>query len=289
MKKPIAAFGVILVLCLLCCAFCFFKKEEGGTPSFGLFSWNMDATAEGEAETLNACIKTAGVTELYQEFTADALQDGTAAAFVSRMNTKDVSVYALVGSEDWVYEPEALLSVLRQIVQYNSTAPKNSKLCGVVVDVEPYLLDEWDADRESRDALMEDYLFCMESAYRYAAEQELFLWACIPTFYDRASKDVLEPLIAQCCDGVAVMNYNREDEYGQIAHEVGFAREYDKSVMCIYELQEAGKHGLEEINTYANLTLDDIQASWESLQLKFGYDKLSYAYHYYEPLCDLLR
>lgn len=288
MRKRAIAFGILVMILVFGSAFYGLghTKTKDKTESFGLFSWHMEVVAKQEADTLNACITAAGITEIYQEFTTESLQDGTAAAFVKRMAQQKVSVYALLGSETWVNEPDELLAALQEVTQYNSTTDKNSRLCGVVVDVEPYLLEDWDDGDESRAALMERYFSCMESAYRYAAEQDLFFWACIPTFYDT---DVLERLAARCCDGLAVMNYNREDEYGRMAHEVGVARAYDKHVMCIYELQKPGKHELEEINTYANRSLSELQSSWDDLRQKFGYDKLSYAYHYYEPLCELLK
>ena len=99
----------------------------------------------------------------------------------------------------------------------------------------------------------------------------------------------LEKLISYACDGVAVMNYNRRDEYGQMAMEVGFAREYGKEILCIYELQKPGKHELEEINTYANEGLKALWKSRERLEKQFGYDKLGFAYHYYKPLKEMLE
>ena len=52
---------------------------------------------------------------------------------------------------------------------------------------------------------------------------------------------VLEQIVKEGCDGIAVMNYNRADEYGQMETEVELAEKYGKKVICIYELHGTGK------------------------------------------------
>ena len=63
---------------------------------------------------------------------------------------------------------------------------------------------------------MEGYLSGMVCAYQYASRSGLEFWPCIPMFYDSSAPEVLEKLIETACDGVAVMNYNRSDEYGRL-------------------------------------------------------------------------
>ena len=109
-----------------------------------------------------------------------------------------------------------------------------------------------------------------------------------PYLYDAVDKDMLEELISNGCDGVAVMNYNRRDEYGQIAMETGFAREYGKGIICIYELQKPGNHDLEDENTYANEGMEALWQSSKRLERQFGYERMRFAYHYYRPLKEML-
>ena len=136
---------------------------------------------------------------------------------------------------------------------------------------------------------MNSYLECMERAYEYARQNDLIFWVCIPTFYDATCDEILVSLIADACDGTAVMNYNRTDEYLQMAKEVGYAREYGKQILCIYELQQPGYHYLEEINTYYGPGLEALWQSAERLERQFGYEKLEFAYHYYSPLKEMLE
>lgn len=269
--------------------------EEGetiDTKDYGLFSWSDKVVTDQEQwPELLYCMERTGVTSLYQSFSQESLDSGEAESFIRRMRAAGEAVYMLMGDAEWAYEPEgeSLLREIQRAVHYNESCQEEGRIAGVMVDVEPYLLDEWDGSDREREELMESYLSGMENAYQYAASKGLFFWACIPTFYNSSCRGVLEELIADACDGVAVMNYNRQDEYGQMAHEVGYAREYGKKVRCIYELQEAGRHDLEEINTYAQEGLDKLWLSAEGLSRQFGYEGLGFDYHYYEPLKEMLR
>lgn len=265
-------------------------KQEPSGNEFGLFSWDTSVMAESEKNTLNNCIQRAGVGRIYQSIPEQNLALEETAGFIRRMSARSVEVYGLLGDSEWSYEKDggSLRYELEQIVSYNAGQEKNARIAGVMVDVEPYLLDEWDRSGRSRQKLMERYLSGIKKGYEYAVEHGLKFWVCIPVFYDVTNEDILEELISSACDGIALMNYDRTDEYMQIAKEVGYAREYQKGVVCIYELQEPGNHDLEEINTYAGLGLKALWSSARRLEAQFGYEQLQFGYHYYRPLIDLL-
>lgn len=279
------------LLCAALAALLLLAGVRVNSAGFGLYSWDEDALeAGGEAEALAACIKEAGVKRVYQEFSKESLEDGAAEAFVKRLKKQSVEVFALFGAEEWARDKkgETVIKTMRRVARYNEGKSRSARITGVMVDVEPYLLDEWDEGSRARRKLMENYLSSMEAAYAYAEEHDLELWLCIPNFYDTGFEDILESLISDACDGIAVMNYNRTDEYMQIAKEVGLAREYGKGVECIFELQEPHQHELEEINTYAGVGLDALWRSAARLEKQFGYDRLRFAYHYYRPLQQML-
>lgn len=309
MKKWMAVVNLILGVCLLGSLIFLWvnhageKKEQENalnpgeeeepinTRDYGLFSWNNEVVTDRKQRArLMECMEQAGVTSLYQSLPGEIFDSGEVEPFIGEIRAAGGEVYLLIGDAQWAYEPEgeSLLEEMQKAVRYNEACKEDGRIAGVMVDVEPYLLEEWDAGKEERKKLMESYLSGMNHAYRYAAANGLFFWVCIPTFYNSSCPEVLEELIKSACDGVAVMNYNRQDEYGQIAHEVGYAREYGKKVRCIYELQEAGKHDLEEINTYAKEGLAKLWMSAERLSRQLGYEELGFDYHYYEPLKKML-
>lgn len=292
MKRIRLACCVLVVCCAVGTAVLLMGAQKKAPKlSFGMFSWDKEAMEEEEAKTLAKCIKQAGVKMVYQEFPVEDLRSGEAAAFVKRLRRQSVEVYALFGGVEWARDKqgETIIKMLKEVSLYNKSQSSGARITGVMVDVEPYLLDEWDEGREARKTLMKNYLQSMEAAYDKAGEYGLKMWVCIPNFYDAGYVDILEALIAEACDGVAVMNYDRTDEYMQMAREVGFAREYGKGVLCIYELQEPGMHELKEINTYASVGLEALWESAQRLDKQFGYDRLQFAYHYYSPLQKLLE
>lgn len=275
------------LLCVLAAALLLAGTKPAG---YSLYSWDQETLEEADA--LAACAKEAGVKRVYQEFSKDSLKDGAAEAFVKGLKKKSVDVFALLGAKEWARDKkgEEVIKTIRRVAEYNKGKSGSARITGVVVDVEPYLLDEWDEGGKARKKLLENYLSGMKAAYACAQEQKLEMWLCIPHFCDASyGEDILESLIAEACDGIAVMNYNRTDEYMQIAREVGLAREYGKGVECIFELQEPYQHGLEEIHTYATVGLDALWKSAARLEKQFGYDRLQFAYHYYRPLQELLE
>lgn len=288
MRKVLPAAGLCILAALVAMA-CFlaWPREE---RDYGLFRWDDTLLEEGALQDLEAGIREAEVTELYQVFPEDLLASGQAGLFLQRMDKSNVMVHALVGEAEWALDPEAgvLLQKLEEIAAYNAGQKEANWIAGVMVDVEPHTLDAWEAGGEARRALMESYLSGLRAAYAFARSHSLTLWVCVPNYYDTACPQVLEALVSGACDGVAVMNYDRRDEYGQMAAEVALAERYGKGVRCIYELQEPGQHGLEEIHTYAGAGLEALWQSAEELEAAFGYEGLGFAYHYDEPLRELL-
>ncbi len=188
------ALGAALALCIGTALFLLVgaRQKTEALPSFGLFSWDEAVIAEEEKDALASCVKRCGVKMIYQEFSPDSLASGEASGFVTRMKRQSVEVYALMGNAEWAYEPKAdtLLESIKQVAAYNRRMKHGARIAGVVVDVEPYLLEEWDAGSDSRRELMECYLSCIKSAYSYTSQNELKLWVCIPNFYDVAELDI---------------------------------------------------------------------------------------------------
>lgn len=267
------------------------RQEETGAEGFGLFSWNDWVPKEEEFDTLTQCMDQTHVTEIYQDFTEENYRLGETEEFVARLRERNVSVYALLGDAQWSYEENAgtLIKEMETAVRYNKQQPEEKQIKGFMIDVEPYILDEWNAGENFRQSLMLEYLKCMEIAYTYARKNQMEFLVCIPAFYDDAYPEVLERLVSDGCDGIAVMNYDRTDEYGQITAETELARSHDRRIICIYELQDVGLHGLKEIHTYANVGLDALWQSAEELKNRLDYDKLMFAYHYYLPLKNMLN
>lgn len=261
-------------------------EQKYPAPTFGLFSWDAWVMDQEEAETLSLCMQETDVSEIYQEFPAEMLETGSATQFVARMRDANVDVYSLIGAAEWALEEnDGLLDAVKSVTEYNQASRSEEQISGIMIDVEPHVLSQWSWKQED---LVDGYVENLREAYIYANTNHLNVLVCITNGYDEYCPEALQAILSQACDGVAIMNYDRTDEYGQIKDEVSLAQQYGKRVICIYELQKPGYHGLETINTYAEEGLDALQASMELLEEQFAPFALDFAYHYYAPLKEML-
>lgn len=278
-----------LALCLCVLAVCSLfgcrqtpKAQE--QTGYGLFSWRDAAVTQ--PEQLLELAGRAGVTQLYQACSSK-LSPGEIGAFVAGAQARGIGVYYLAGDAQWGLEAdgENAVEAVRRAAQLNRGM--QTPFQGVMLDVEPYLTQEWDEDR---DDVMERYVSAMERAYREAKAQNLPLVLCIPYFYDtKGQSEQLARLIANACDAIAIMNYQKKDEAGQIAFEAETAAAYGKGVIHIYELQAPGEHDLTERNTYYADGLEAVHASRERLLARFPGASLSFALHDDQALKELMR
>ena len=157
MRKVLPAAGLCILAALAAACFLTRPQEERG---YGLFRWDDTLLEEGALQDLEAGIREAEVTELYQVFPEDLLASGQAGLFLQRMGKSNVTVFALVGEAEWALDPEAgaLLQKLEEIAAYNAGQKEANWIAGVMVDVEPHTLDTWEAGGEARRALMESNL-----------------------------------------------------------------------------------------------------------------------------------
>ena len=289
-KKAVACVVVSAVVCLVIVGGALVLRQQS-RPAYSMFCWDTDNMQKENRSALDQVIKEANINEIYQEFSQDEAELQQTASFLEDMNRKDISLYALLGEAEWAYEEDgkSLVTEIEQVQKLRKTLENGQQIQGIMVDVEPYVLNEWDSGTEERNMLMQSYLRGIAAAYNAANDYGLELLVCIPLFYNATCPEVLETLISEHCDGIAVMNYNRENEYAQMKDEVEMARKYQKRVICIYELQQPGKHDLTDINTYYHAGLKVLWASRETLEQQFAYERLSFSYHYYDPLQELLE
>ena len=269
-----------ILLFLLCLGGCGAPVTEAG-----LFSWKESAITD--YETLFSDMKELGMVELYQEI-SDDIETEMIKKFLTSASEQEIAVYLLIGEPDWVLEKDAesLLEEMQRIGEINELVEETAELKGVMVDVEPYLLEEWD---DERDELMQCYVDCMKETYDYATEQGIEVILCIPYFYDnKGYSGELETLIAEACDGIAVMNYYRNMEVAHIEQEVAYAAKYEKDIITIYEMKEAGSHGLTPQNTYFELGFGKVKDNFRDVYKAYRKQNIRMAYHDYEAVKEIL-
>lgn len=249
----------------------------------GLFSWSDSALEEENAKQMFGLMKKYGLTVLYQRFPYD-ISDETLNAFFKLASAYNVSIYYLTGEPEWALEAsgEKMCNEVERASKLKERITGNVHLSGIIMDTEPYLLGLWE---DEEDLVLDTYVSAMEHANKKAEENGLSYIACIPYFYDQKGHvDELVELMEYGCDALAIMNYSKRDEAGQIRTEIELAKEKEKPIVVIYELQKPGVHGLHEFNTYFNDGLGAVEDSVSKLKKNYGKDSFQYALHEYNAL-----
>lgn len=249
-------------------------------------------------------MKEQGLTVLYQNISSKNSRQEQMSVFAETAMEEGITVYYLTGAPSWGLDPEGaqLCEAVEEAAAYNrrikrkflerrkkdgetwETAPQ---LAGIMFDVEPYTLDEWD---KNPDKVMNSFVSGMTKAYALAKNYGLEVIVCIPFHYDnKGQQKGLEGLIKNSCDSIAVMNYYRGAEIKNIATEIELAQKYGKGIITIYELQKADGHGVKEINTYYNSGLAALKKSYASLLEAYPEQTISMAYHDYRALKEVLK
>lgn len=259
------------------------SRPAGGN---GLFCWEKEVlTDETESDTLWRVMEQYNLRELYQYIPSD-LPSEVLSSFFAEAEEHRIKVYLLTGDPTWARDEtgEALVNAVRQAASVRRRMG-GSALKGVMMDVEPYLLPEWEEEAES---LMDSYVSAMKEARKQAEEDDLFLYACIPYYYDSEGlTSYLNALMEQGCHGIAVMNYYRENETKHLRYEWQQAKRLNKPIVNVYELQAPGIHDLSEINTYHETGMEGIEKSFRNIQKSLSYDNLAFAVHDYKALLEV--
>lgn len=254
----------------------------------GMFSWEEDAYALTNRASFYGILETLDIQEVYQYISDENLYTEETHSFIDEMNRTDIALYYLTGESRWGLEKrgQSMLAQVNKIVAYNKAHKGEGQFKGIIFDVEPYLTEEW---RNTPKAVMQQYITNLNKAYGVASKKGLYMIVCIPSWFDRDYENQLVQLITQSCDEVAIMNYDRVNEVGNIQKEIQLTKTYDKGINCIFEFQEPGMHGLEESQTYYHIGLEEAEKNFEHIYNLAQYKKLKFSYHYYLPVKKIME
>ena len=287
MRRKILMFGLLLIIVVVFAAAFFSLSGRSRRTGAGLFCWEEEVLERKDLrEALFRTMEQYDMDQLYQYIPDDKTSEEIS-PFLQEAADAAVEVYLLAGDPSWAYDKtgQDLIGVLKQAERIRTESENGSALKGVMADVEPYLSGQW--EQNEADA-MGTYVAAMEAACEYADETSLFLYACIPYFYDSEGlTEYLELLAKDGCHGLAVMNYYREEEAAHLEQEWSLAKRYGKPVINIYELQKPGTHDLTEKNTYYESGMEGVRESFGRLQETLPYSGLTYAVHDYRALLEV--
>lgn len=207
-----------------------------------------------------------GLDAIYQHLTLDEPQE-VVECFLLGAAANKKKVYLLAGEPEWALDVKKLVTLIGQAQPFD----------GIVVDVEPYLLQDF---QHQPHIIMSSYVAAMRIAYRAAIKNNLKFILCMPYFYDDIGfQKKLEILIRDCCDGITVMNYYRGKEIVHLKNEARLCEQFKKTLETIYELQPPGKHDLKDENTYYHYGINKVYENYDQLAAHFKNQCVQLSFH----------
>ncbi|MGY4690841.1 alpha-amylase family protein [Salibacterium sp. K-3] len=170
--------------------------------------------------------------------------------FIKLAHENDIEVIALDGNSEWAKEKNHKTPIKRmiQVAKYNKFSKEEEQFDGIQMDIEPYLLDEWET--EERSQLIQDYLNGLNKLDRIAAAHNMDFMIAMPFWFDGDEyvsdyNNVTKPLsdhAMDTVDTVAIMAY-RDSAEGKDSmmyhseHELEYADENGKTAVIAVETQ----------------------------------------------------
>lgn len=260
------------------------EPEKGNRN--GLYSWSSIET-EADLEALLQVIEEVSAGEVYQHYTEDELQDRLPREMITELSEKNIDVWYVTGAPEWGIDETGaeIRRAVSMVALYNCMVPEDARFAGIQLDVEPYLTDNWDEDKQK---VMELWYRALYRGKILAEDYDVPVMICVPRWMDAVNKDVFERMLRDCCDEVAIMNYDRRDEAEGIGPEMELALKHHRPVICVSELTQPGRHGLTEDHTYYHAGLDELHRAWQRLSEAYPDNDLRFAYHHMGPLKEML-
>lgn len=282
-KGYIIAFLLIMIYIII--QVTYIVANENDKMRISVYSWHVDKV---DCQKFKNISKDLGINSFYQYM--PALEINTNETFTNLVNDLKnfgVKTYLLTGTPNQVYDEEILelKKIIDEVEKYNIN--NNVKLEGIVLDAEFYLDEKY--NKENKEECFFYYYTNVKKAYEYAKSKNIKFILVIPYWLDTTfGVDKLEMLIKDSCDSIEVMNYYKLKTKEHINSEIELVKKYNKSIVTISELQKTNEE--EAVTAQITFYTDRLQACTEdmqSIQKEYNYNKLGYAYHYYDYLVEL--
>lgn len=156
-------------------------------------------------------------------------------SLVSRLHERKISVQALDGAPNYVYEPirTGALKTVKNLLTYNKTAPVKARFDGLQLDVEPYALLAFHSPEQTK--IWKQYLDLLYGVKALLSPTGLSLGVAIPHWLDQRDSVSQQPYILSyreqtlpllehllpVADELAVMSYRTSLSGKGSALEVG--------------------------------------------------------------------
>ncbi|TLS52672.1 copper amine oxidase N-terminal domain-containing protein [Paenibacillus antri] len=167
-RKRRFALGLLVAAVSLASLIAAFVSNGDRRPPLQKGTWIWDAASVVEqAEDILHFSKRNGVTHIYLYVDRENVSPGEYARFIAQAGKQGIRVEALAGDPSWGWREkrEHLQSFLEWVARYNTDVDEEARFSGIHLDIEPYLLPEWETDAPR---LLEEWLANLDYAAREA-------------------------------------------------------------------------------------------------------------------------
>lgn len=254
---------------------------------YSIFSWSREEVTNHREQFVEDLVAYQ-FNRVFQSFSSE-LSKEEISSFLSALSEQEIDVYSLTGTPEWALDPKgsSMIKRLEWIVEMNESLPEQQQIKGLVIDVEPYTLDEFDwKNREVQKA----FISSMTKLYEASEKENLELIIVIPYFFDsKGYQEVATKFIREISDEVAVMNYHRNREIKNLTFEAREASQAAKPLTTIYEFKRPGKHGLHDRNTYFNVGWLAAKENMDQLIQHYKDQTIHIAIHDYRAFQEVIH
>ena len=215
---------------------------------------------------------------------------------IRKLNSNGISVYYLDGHSRWYREVDNIKGVVDKVYEYNQNNP-NTKLSGIVLDIEPYIRDEYKVDPIPG---FETFANTMEQVYSYTTLKNINLTTTIPYWYDKymtddkytADEKVRAELsfdkLIKNSDRISVMNYYKSKMISHLETELKYAKKYEKEIESIAEFRESSSGDNNKLSFYnESEPVKAANKEWQKINKEYNYDKLSFSFHHLNAILEI--
>ncbi|GKU80712.1 amidase [Niallia sp. NCCP-28] len=172
--------------------------------------WNPWSLRTEETKILNFLVEN-NVKQVYLQIDSD-LSNRVYQQFITKATAENIEVYALDGAPNWATKKGKTkqTAFFQWIKAYQSKSSANQQFQGIHLDVEPYILSSWDADRSST---VLSYQEVIKNSANQSAKLNLPFTIDMPFWFDtinfqnKFGKSNLAKWAINLTDGVTVMAY----------------------------------------------------------------------------------
>jgi hypothetical protein len=168
-----------------------FGVDTGSKYVKAVWLWQADTINTSSDEVLDVLEKTY-INRVYVTYDRQKTPDSKYAYFIEEANKRGIVVEALYGDPHWGLEThrDTATGKVQSVIDYNTFVPDNQKFHGVHIDVEPYVLDEWDISIEEKTSILKQWYDGAKIWTDLGKSGGLFMSTSIP-FWTDTSADVI--------------------------------------------------------------------------------------------------